>query len=249
MAENPFDPKNAGLLGALGSTPRGLLDLISTGVPTPPDANAPCGLLGEGFLPTFETTPSSGLAGIFGSGLASIFGSPPTFLPLPPQPVTALAKVLASEPPLSAPPSPPARPFGLLADLIAPLPPRNENALIAPLPKPTPVEPDIKRRVFFSFHFDDVMRVNNVRNAWKITHPDGTSNRSFRDSSLWESRKYENPETIKQLIRAGVLNTSAVCVLAGSMTWDRRWVRYEIARAIIDGRGLLTVHLNNINHH
>jgi hypothetical protein len=26
-------------------------------------------------------------------------------------------------------------------------------------------------------------------------------------------------------------------------------VRYEIARAIIDGRGLLTVHLNNINHH
>ena len=25
-----------------------------------------------------------------------------------------------------------------------------------------------KRKAFFSFHFDDVMRVNVVRNAWKI---------------------------------------------------------------------------------
>ncbi len=40
-----------------------------------------------------------------------------------------------------------------------------------------------KRRVFFSFHYDDIMRVNNVRNAWKITHPDSTSMRSFYDSS------------------------------------------------------------------
>ena len=30
----------------------------------------------------------------------------------------------------------------------------------------------IKRKVFFSFHYDDIMRVNNVRNAWKIDHPD-----------------------------------------------------------------------------
>jgi hypothetical protein len=29
----------------------------------------------------------------------------------------------------------------------------------------------------------------------------------------------------------------------------RRWVKYEIARAIIDGRGLLAVHINNIRHH
>jgi len=32
-------------------------------------------------------------------------------------------------------------------------------------------------------------------------------------------------------------------------TWLRRWVRYEIARAVIDGRGLLGVHLNSIRHH
>jgi hypothetical protein len=104
-----------------------------------------------------------------------------------------------------------------------------------------------KRKVFFSFHFDDVMRVNVVRNAWKITHPDNALMRSFYDSSLWESRRLEAPESLKRLIREGVDYTSAVCVLIGSETWVRRSVRYEIARAIIDERGLLTVHLNSIN--
>jgi len=93
------------------------------------------------------------------------------------------------------------------------------------------------------------MRVNVVRNVWKITHPNNALMRSFYDSSLWESKKLDGPEAVKRLIRDGVCNTSAVCVLAGSDTWERRWVRYEIARAIVDGRGLLTVHLNSIRHH
>jgi MTH538 TIR-like domain (DUF1863) len=50
--------------------------------------------------------------------------------------------------------------------------------------------------------------------------------------------------------RAGLspceVSSSVVCVLVGSDTWWRRWVRYEIARAIVDGRGLLAVHLNSI---
>jgi hypothetical protein len=93
------------------------------------------------------------------------------------------------------------------------------------------------------------MRVNVVRNAWKITHPNAFQARSFYDSSLWESRKLDGDESLKRLIREGVEHTSAVCVLTGADTWSRRWVRYEIARAIIDGRGLLSVHLNNIRHH
>jgi hypothetical protein len=93
------------------------------------------------------------------------------------------------------------------------------------------------------------MRVNVVRNAWKITHPDNALMRSFYDSSLWESRKLEGDDAVKRLIREGVEYTSAVCVLIGTDTWLRRWVRYEIARAIIDGRGLLGVHLNSIRHH
>jgi hypothetical protein len=106
-----------------------------------------------------------------------------------------------------------------------------------------------KRKAYFAFHYDDIMRVNNVRNVWKIDHPDAPFMRSFYDSSLWESRQLEGPEALKRLIREGVGYTSAVCVLIGSETWQRRWVRYEIARAMIDNRGLLGVHLNNINHH
>ena len=87
-----------------------------------------------------------------------------------------------------------------------------------------------KRKAFFSFHYDDIMRVNNVRNAWKIDHPDAPEMRSFLDSSLWEARKLENEDTLKRLMREGVQYASAVCVLAGRDTWSRRWVRYEIAR-------------------
>ncbi|MET4036502.1 hypothetical protein ABIB94_008099 [Bradyrhizobium sp. JR7.2] len=126
------------------------------------------------------------------------------------------------------------QPFGSLA------PPRLP---VAPLKAP------VKRKAFFSFHYDDIMRVNVVRNAWKIDHPDNALMRSFQDSSLWESRKLEGDEAVKRLIREGVEYTSAVCVLIGTDTWVRRWVRYEIARAIVDGRGLLGVHLNSIRHH
>lgn len=107
----------------------------------------------------------------------------------------------------------------------------------------------IKRKAFFSFNYEDIIRVNNVRNAWRIDHPDSPTNRSFYDSSLWEARKLTDPEQIKTLIRDGVSYTSVVCVLIGASTWQRRWVKYEIARSVIDGKGLLGVHLNNINHH
>lgn len=129
-----------------------------------------------------------------------------------------------------------------LADLVAP-PAAPGLGLFAPF------KPSVKRKVFFSFHYDDIMRVNVVRNAWKIDHPDNSLMRSFQDSSLWESRKLDADDALKRLIREGVEYTSAVCVLIGSETWLRRWVKYEIARAIIDGRGLLAVHLNSIRHH
>ncbi|SFB66465.1 MTH538 TIR-like domain [Bosea sp. CRIB-10] len=134
------------------------------------------------------------------------------------------------------------------------------NSLLAGLGGPSPstqglsslaslfVKP-VRRRAFFSFHFEDIMRVNNVRQSWR-THSTGTILvPSFTDSSLWESKQLEGSDALKKLIREGVEHTSAVCVLAGSETWLRRWVKYEIARAVIDNRGLLTVHINGLNHH
>lgn len=247
MAENPFGLKNLGLLAAIGVEPgrNSLADYITP--PTPkvevsPVTRAIADLLLDKSKPALPVDPYP-----FGSGLAGQFGS---FAPeTPTQPTSnPFAVLTTSPPPLFASPSS-SHAFGSLFDPVAPPPAASPFDALCPPPKPKPVAPETKRKAFFSFHFDDIMRVNNVRNAWKITHPDSSSNRSFYDSSLWEARKLTNPESIKQIIRAGVLGTSAVCVLAGSWTWDRRWVKYEIARAIIDDRGLLTVHINNVNHH
>lgn len=101
------------------------------------------------------------------------------------------------------------------------------------------------RRTFFSFHYTpDVWRAWNVRNSW-MTKPD-RSDAGFFDSSVFEASKRENDDALKNFLRKGLENTSVTCVLAGSNTWKRRWVRYEIARSIIKGNGLLTVHIHGI---
>jgi len=120
----------------------------------------------------------------------------------------------------------------------------SDNGLLALL-----LSPIKKRKTYFAFHFEDIMRVNVVRNSWKIERPDAPQMRSFYDSSLWERRQIDGVDAVKRLIREWVGYTSAICVLVGTETWLRPWVRYEIARAVIDNRGLVAVHINSIRHH
>ncbi|MGE0501386.1 MAG: TIR domain-containing protein [Rhizobiaceae bacterium] len=103
-----------------------------------------------------------------------------------------------------------------------------------------------KRTVFFSFHFADVFRVDNVRGAFG---PSSSYSPHFVDGSIWERSKAEGSDGIKRVIREGMEGSSVVCVLVGSETWSRPWVRYEIARSVIDGKGLLAVQINGIRHH
>jgi hypothetical protein len=248
MADNPFDPKySLGLLGLLGAEPKhnSLLDYVTLPAPKP------------------EVSPMV-------QAMVNLLMDRPTPA-LPGNPFSSAAYDLLSSPQ----PAPPPYSFGNLgavSDLFPPANPSNSltgvaasdlfGAFASGLSDPfgsglsgpfgsslAPVKAAVKRKAFFSFHYDDIMRVNVVRNAWKIDHPDNALMRSFQDSSLWESRKLEGDDAVKRLIREGVEYTSAVCVLIGSETWLRRWVKYEIARAIIDGRGLLSVHLNSIRHH
>jgi MTH538 TIR-like domain (DUF1863) len=101
------------------------------------------------------------------------------------------------------------------------------------------------RKVFFSFHYlPDIFRVNVVRQS-NLTH-NLDDRDSFFDRSLWEKAKSNSAESLMQLIRNGMAGSSVVCVLAGTETWSRYWVRYEIARAVIEGKGLVTVHINNV---
>jgi hypothetical protein len=102
------------------------------------------------------------------------------------------------------------------------------------------------RRAFFSFHYEpDVWRAWNVRNSWVVnaTEPGDVG---FFDSSVFEASKKVGDGNLKNFLRDGVANTSVTCVLAGTHTWWRRWVRYEIARSVVKGNGLLTIYIHGV---
>lgn len=106
-----------------------------------------------------------------------------------------------------------------------------------------------RRNVFFSFHYADLMRVNVIRLSGEFKTERNSTGRSiegFYDRSLWERAKSEGPDNIKRLIREGLERTSTVCLLVGSETHSRRWVKYEVARSVIDGKGLVAIHVNGI---
>ncbi len=102
------------------------------------------------------------------------------------------------------------------------------------------------KRVYFSFHYKDVIefRANVVRNHWyfKLDREDA----GYFDASLWESTKLQGSYAIKRLINTGLENTSVTCVLIGSETYRRPWVRYEILMSFKRGNAIFGIHINNI---
>lgn len=106
-----------------------------------------------------------------------------------------------------------------------------------------------KRRVFFSFHYQqDIWRANQVRNSWRFKNENSREAEGFFDGSIWENARRTNDESLKSLIRDGISNTSVTAVLIGSATSERRWVRYEIARSVIKGNGLLGVRIHRLKN-
>lgn len=104
------------------------------------------------------------------------------------------------------------------------------------------------RRTFFSFYYvPDVWRAWNVRNSW-VVKPEDQVDRGFFDSSVFEASQKKGDDSLKAFLREGVDNTSVTCVLAGTDTWRRRWVRYEIARSVLKGNGLLTVYIHGVKN-
>lgn len=101
------------------------------------------------------------------------------------------------------------------------------------------------KRVFFSFHYDDVIsfRANVVRQH-HITKDAGEA--GFFDASIWEDAELHGDASVKRLIDNNLMNTSVTCVLIGSNTWNRRWVRYEIIKSYERGNKLFGIHVNSI---
>lgn len=101
------------------------------------------------------------------------------------------------------------------------------------------------KRVFFSFHYQDVIdfRVNVVRQH-RLTKDDSAG---YFDASIWEKAKKTGNYALKRLINDALRNTSVTCVLIGSETYNRQWVKYEIFRSIYKGNNLIGIHINNIS--
>jgi hypothetical protein len=101
------------------------------------------------------------------------------------------------------------------------------------------------RSVFFSFHYEDVssFRANVVRNSW-LTMRDRSAH--FIDKSMWEEAEKKGANALKQLIETGLKGTSVTVVLVGTDTYSRRWVKYEIIKSFVEGKGILPVYINRI---
>lgn len=97
------------------------------------------------------------------------------------------------------------------------------------------------RQIFYSFHFDnDVMRVQQVRNMGVV---DGNTPVS---PNAWEQVKSKGDAAVKQWVDENMRGRSCVVVLIGKETYERPWVRYEIEKGWVDGKGLLGVHVHNL---
>jgi len=101
------------------------------------------------------------------------------------------------------------------------------------------------RRVFFSFHYDDVLRANVVRNSDIVSRQYERAAR-FHDKSLWEEAKKQGDLAIKRMINGALEGSSVTCVLIGQQTWARPWVRYELLKSFERGNGIFGVQIHNV---
>lgn len=101
------------------------------------------------------------------------------------------------------------------------------------------------RNVFFSFHYEaDIFRANVVRNAW--VRKGGVQSARYRDKSMWEAAKTQDPRALKRLIRDALHGTSVTVVLIGEHTADRKWIVHEIKESWKLGKGILGVNIHGI---
>lgn len=100
------------------------------------------------------------------------------------------------------------------------------------------------RKVFFSFDYDDVWRVNVVRNS-DVTKKSAEV-AGFIDKAKFEEVKKKGADAIRKWIDQQMEGTSVTVVLIGANTSESEWVKYEIKKSIDRGNGLMGVYIHNI---
>lgn len=97
------------------------------------------------------------------------------------------------------------------------------------------------RRVFYSFHYDaDNWRAGMVRNIGVVE-----GNRPATDNE-WEKRQERWRQGHPEVDQRSDVGRSCAIVLIGRTTAGRKWINYEIQQAWADGKGLLGIHVHNL---
>ena len=100
----------------------------------------------------------------------------------------------------------------------------------------------MSRTVFFSFRYEHVFRVNQIRSIPNVT---GVASAGFKDASLWEQVK-NNERTIKRHINDALHGTSVTVVFITYGTSKRRWINYELDQSLARGNGLLGIRIHHL---
>lgn len=97
------------------------------------------------------------------------------------------------------------------------------------------------RKVFYSFHFDnDNWRAAQVRNIGSVEGDKQVN------GNKWEDVKNSNDQTIKDWINQQISDKSCLVVLIGEKTSERRWVKYEIDKALAMGKAVCGVYIHKL---
>lgn len=97
------------------------------------------------------------------------------------------------------------------------------------------------RRVFYSFHYEaDSWRASQVRNIGTIE-----GNRPVSDNA-WEQVKRGGNKAIQNWIDGQLKGRSCTIVLIGANTAGRKWINYEIKKSWNEEKGLLGIHIHNL---
>lgn len=99
------------------------------------------------------------------------------------------------------------------------------------------------RRVFFSFDYRFVWKVNQIRNIHNVI---GVAAAGFQDASIWEEAKKKGDSVIKKMIDDALINTSVTVVLVNLGTAGRKYINYEIDQSLARGNGLVAVRIHHL---
>ncbi|MCK6593656.1 MAG: TIR domain-containing protein [Bacteriovoracaceae bacterium] len=98
-----------------------------------------------------------------------------------------------------------------------------------------------KKKIFYSFHFDnDVWRVQTVRQIGTIEGNEPVT------ANKWEEVKKNGDKAIENWIDLEMKNKECVVVLVGTDTANRKWVKKEIEKAWNNNKGLVGIAINGL---